>query len=66
MLFRSVPTIGETTIRNIHQAGGKVLAVEADRTILIDADATIALADQLGLSIVSLTAEEAQRPAEAA
>ena len=44
-----VPTIGETTIRNIHQAGGKVLAVEADRTILIDADATIALADQLGL-----------------
>jgi DUF1009 family protein len=31
-----VPTIGPTTIQNLHKAGGKVLAIEAGKTIIID------------------------------
>jgi hypothetical protein len=49
-----VPTIGEETIRIMHRAGAKVLAVEADRTILIDAHETIELANRLGISVVAL------------
>ncbi len=48
-----VPAIGCQTIETIHRAGGKVLAIEADKTILLDADQTIALADRLGLTIVA-------------
>jgi DUF1009 family protein len=49
-----VPTIGVTTIANLHQAGAKVLAVEADKTILLDQVEVIDLADRCGLSIVAL------------
>jgi len=54
-----VPTVGMQTIETLAKAGGKVLAIEADKTILLDQDETIALADKLGLSIVCL-AREAQ------
>jgi DUF1009 family protein len=49
-----VPTVGGQTIRTIHQAGGRVLAVEAGKTILIDEDETIQLADRLGITVVAL------------
>ncbi|MEM7456138.1 MAG: UDP-2,3-diacylglucosamine diphosphatase LpxI [Planctomycetota bacterium] len=48
-----VPTIGTGTIETIHKAGGRVLAIEADRTILLDSDETIAAADRLGIAIVA-------------
>jgi UDP-2,3-diacylglucosamine hydrolase len=48
-----VPTIGVTTIQNLHKAGGKVLAIEAGRTILLDQPEVIALADRFGLSLVA-------------
>ncbi len=48
-----VPTIGVSTIETLHQAGGRVLAVEADKTIFIDQDETVALADRYGLTIVA-------------
>lgn len=48
-----VPTIGCHTIETLHQAGGKVLAIEGDKTILLDADDTIALANRLGITIVA-------------
>ena len=47
-----VPTIGVTTIENLHKARARVLAIEADKTILLDQDQVIALADRYGLSIV--------------
>lgn len=53
-----VPAIGCQTIETIHRAGGKVLAIEADKTILLDADQTIALADRLGLTIVARPAKD--------
>jgi DUF1009 family protein len=49
-----VPTIGVTTIENLHTAGAKVLAVEADKTILLDQAEVIALADRYGMSIVAM------------
>ncbi len=49
-----VPTIGVTTIENLHQARARVLAIEADKTILLDQDRVIALADRYGLTIVAL------------
>jgi UDP-2,3-diacylglucosamine hydrolase len=48
-----VPTIGVTTIENLHKARARVLAIEAGRTILLDQPEVIALADRYGLSIVA-------------
>lgn len=49
-----VPTVGMSTIETLHRAGGRVLAIEADRTILLDQSETVALADRYGISIVAL------------
>jgi DUF1009 family protein len=48
-----VPTVGLTTVESLRNAGGRVLAIEADKTILLDAAQTVALADRYGLSIVA-------------
>jgi DUF1009 family protein len=55
-----VPTIGLNTIHTIHEAGGKVLAVEAAKTILLDEPEVLKLADRLGITIVALHADEIQ------
>lgn len=49
-----VPTIGYTTIESLHRAGGRVLAIEAGKTIVLDQDQTVALADRCGITIVAL------------
>ena len=49
-----VPTIGVTTIENLHRARARVLAIDAGRTILLDQPEVVALADRYGLSIVAL------------
>jgi len=49
-----VPTVGCTTIETMHRAGGRVLAIETGKTILLDETDTIALADRYGVSIVAL------------
>jgi DUF1009 family protein len=49
-----VPTIGVTTIENLHKARARVLAIEADKTILLDQEQVIAQADRYGLTIVAL------------
>jgi DUF1009 family protein len=58
-----VPTVGCTTIETMHQSGGRVLAVEAGMTILLDEQATIALADRYGISIVAVEVSRAVRAA---
>jgi hypothetical protein len=50
-----VPTVGTQTIETMRKAGATALAIEAGRTILLDEAATIALAEQYGIAIVSLT-----------
>ncbi len=51
-----VPTVGTATIETMHQAGARVLAIEADKTIILDQDQTVALADRYGISIVARAA----------
>ena len=49
-----VPTVGCTTIETMHQAGGRVLAIETGKTILLDEADTIALADRYGICIIAV------------
>ena len=49
-----VPTIGRRTLQTMLQAGGRVLAVEAHRTIILDEPQSIDFANQNKLVIVSL------------
>jgi len=50
-----VPTVGVSTIENLHKARAKVLAIEADRTIMVDQPEVVALANKYGLTIVALS-----------
>jgi DUF1009 family protein len=49
-----VPTVGCTTIETLARARGRVLAIEAGKTIVLDQEQTVALADRLGICIVAL------------
>ncbi len=51
-----VPTIGCKTVESMHKAGARVLAIEANKTIVIDEPETIALADRYGITIVAKAA----------
>ena len=53
-----VPTIGTQTLHTMHQSGGKVLAIESEKTIVLEFDAVVQLANKLGITIVALRAEE--------
>jgi DUF1009 family protein len=52
-----VPTVGVTTIENLHRAGARVLAIEAGKTIVIDQLDVVALADRYRMSIIVLPPE---------
>jgi len=49
-----VPAVGVDTIKNLHEAGGSVLAVEAGKTILLEKEMLLDLADRHGLSVVGV------------
>ena len=49
-----VPTIGTTTIENLHKARARILAIEAGKTIVIDQPDVVALADRYGMTIVAV------------
>jgi len=55
-----VPTIGVQTIQTMHEAGARTLALESGKTIVLDQDEVYALADKLGIAIVSLNANESE------
>jgi len=48
-----VPTIGPMTIESMKQARGRVLAIEAGKTIVIDQEETVRLAERWGITIVA-------------
>ena len=54
-----VPTVGRDTIETLRRAGGRVLAVEADRTIFLDQMEAVALANRYGLTVVALAEPKA-------
>jgi DUF1009 family protein len=49
-----VPTVGTGTLESIASAGGNILAIEADRTILLDARVFREAAIRLKISVVAL------------
>ena len=57
-----VPTIGLGTLEKMHASGGKVLAVEADKTIFIDQEEVRRAASRYGITIVATTLNELLQP----
>ncbi len=49
-----VPTIGTWTIENLRKNGAKCLAVEAEKTIIVDKKETLALADKYKIAIIGI------------
>jgi DUF1009 family protein len=58
-----VPTVGMDTLRTIHESGGRVLAVEADRTILLEQPELVDFANRNKLIVVALIKTEEKQPA---
>ena len=52
-----VPTVGVKTLEMIASAGGRVLAIEADRTILLDGEEFGRTAQRLKISVVATSRE---------
>jgi DUF1009 family protein len=48
-----VPVVGLRTIAVLHEVGATVLAMEAKRTLLLDREEALALADEVGIAIVA-------------
>jgi DUF1009 family protein len=48
-----MPTVGRDTIETMYHAGARVLAIEAGKTIVLDQDATVSLADRYGIAIIA-------------
>ena len=55
-----VPTIGPRTVETVQAAGGKVIAIEATKTIVVQRERTIALARRAGITIVALDEADIQ------
>ncbi|MCX5704616.1 MAG: UDP-2,3-diacylglucosamine diphosphatase LpxI [Candidatus Omnitrophica bacterium] len=49
-----IPVIGLNTIKTIFSCGGRCLAIEAQKTLFIDRDKSLAFADRKGMTIVSV------------
>jgi hypothetical protein len=49
-----VPTIGPQTIQRIQATGGKAIVIEADKTIMVQRELTIATAIAAGIAIYSI------------
>ena len=49
-----VPTVGPLTVEQMAKAGGKLIAIEAEKTIVVDREQTLQAASKFGVSIVAL------------
>ena len=47
-----VPTVGPATIEQLHQAGGRCLALEAGKVIMADKEELLALADRYRIAVI--------------
>ena len=57
-----VPTVGLQTLQTMLDAGGKVLAIEADRTIILDQPSLIDFANRHGMVVVALQTDASGVP----
>jgi DUF1009 family protein len=53
-----LPAIGPHTMRVMAEVGGRVLAVEADRTVMMDKEELLRLAGELGIAVVAVSEED--------
>jgi len=60
-----VPTVGADTIKSMHEAGGRILAIEAGQTIILEPEEVTRLADSFGIAIVAVNTEELEMRAAA-
>lgn len=58
-----VPTVGIKTLETMAEAGGEVLAIEADRTILLDQDEFCATATEQKIAVVAVSSAAARAAA---
>jgi DUF1009 family protein len=58
-----VPTVGRGTLESMARAGGRILVIEADRTIVLDQTELVEFANRNKLIIVALQ-DPARRPAD--
>lgn len=56
-----VPTIGPDTVRAMHAAGGRCIAVAAGDVIIVDKPATLALADSLEIAVMGVESPKEPR-----
>ncbi len=49
-----VPAVGAGTIRTMHEAGARVLVIEAEKSVVFEKEEMIELADRFGIAIVAL------------
>jgi DUF1009 family protein len=49
-----IPAVGAQTIRTMHEAGARVLGIEAGKAVVFDKKEMIDLADEVGITIVAL------------
>jgi hypothetical protein len=49
-----VPTIGPQTVARVRDAGGKAIAIEAGKTIVVEREQTLELARNCGITIVAI------------
>jgi DUF1009 family protein len=61
-----VPTIGVGTVKTLFEAGARVLAIEADKTIILDAEEVARRADRHRLSIVAVNEQQLQQQSRVA
>lgn len=55
-----IPTVGLKTVEALGAAGGKVLVLEANKTLIVDPEDTVAAANRLGISIAVMDVAEAE------
>jgi len=52
--FRSdIPAIGAETLRNLAEAGGQAVIIEAEKVFMLEEEEVIELADQLGITVMA-------------
>lgn len=49
-----IPVVGFNTVKNLIKAGARCLAIEAEKTLFIDQEESVALADKFNLCIVAV------------
>ena len=61
-----VPTIGLGTLETMVESGASVLAIEADKTIILDEPEVVAFADRNNIAILAIDPNEFAKRVEAA